>query len=359
MQVQGGSDGAALAEARRLAARVSGEDVADVRLVRTMSTTWLAMSEQVVVKVHVPGASREDLARRLALAAAPGLEVCVVQPILSEPVRLDPVQVGADDAADGPGVWGTVWPRVEVLHPDSEDAPWAEAGALLARLHRLALPGPVGSLPEHGAVARLRVALARLDGVLAAFDAGPGRRVMLPSSLVGAVGVVRAAAAGLPPACWQPSGGPGVSMTLVHGDWHLGQLGRPAGTGPGGWRLIDVDDLGVGDPVWDLGRPAAFRAAGLMADDAWVPFLDGYRQAEGPAVPPPPSDPWPALDAVAQACVVLAAAAAVRRGIERYRIERGGAEGDVPVSPGSQEPYLDDLDVRLVEVCSRLPGTAR
>jgi predicted trehalose synthase len=45
-------------------------------------------------------------------------------------------------------------------------------------------------------------------------------------------------------------------MTLVHGDWHLGQLGRRGEH----WVLIDVDDLGVGDPAWDLARPAGFWA---------------------------------------------------------------------------------------------------
>jgi hypothetical protein len=45
----------------------------------------------------------------------------------------------------------------------------------------------------------------------------------------------------------------------------LGQLG---------WRLgalvlIDVDDLGVGDPAADLARPAGFWAAGLLPDGDW------------------------------------------------------------------------------------------
>ena len=50
--------------------------------------------------------------------------------------------------------------------------------------------------------------------------------------------------------------------------------------------LIDVDDLGVGDPAWDLARPAGFWAAGLIPDDDWATFLDAYRDAGGPALPP-------------------------------------------------------------------------
>ena len=67
---------------------------------------------------------------------------------------------------------------------------------------------------------------------------------------------------------------------LVHGDWHLGQLGRWRD----GWRLLDIDDLGVGDPAWDLARPAGFWACGLLPDEDWQAFLDGYRTAGGPAL---------------------------------------------------------------------------
>jgi hypothetical protein len=105
----------------------------------------------------------------------------------------------------------------------------------------------------------------------------------------------------------------------------------------GGWRLLDVDDLGPGDPVWDLARPAAFWAAGLMPDADWGAFVESYRARGGPALPPSPFDPWPALDAVAQAGIVLAAAGAVRRTVL----------ASLP---------LTEMDSRLIEVCARLPG---
>jgi aminoglycoside phosphotransferase (APT) family kinase protein len=89
---------------------------------------------------------------------------------------------------------------------------------------------------------------------------------------------------------------------LVHGDFHLGQLGRHDGR----WVLIDVDDLGVGDPLWDLARPAGFWAAGLVPDADWYAFLDGYRAGGGTALPA--GDPWPALEPFARAAVVAAAA---------------------------------------------------
>jgi aminoglycoside phosphotransferase (APT) family kinase protein len=115
--------------------------------------------------------------------------------------------------------------------------------------------------------------------------------------------VVRRAAASLPAEAWRP-GSADRPSTLVHGDWHLGQLGRRTATEP--WRLIDVDDAGVGDPAWDLARPAGFWAAGLIPDEDWTLFLAAYREAGGPAVPS--GDPWPVLEPFARAAVVQAAA---------------------------------------------------
>lgn len=112
---------------------------------------------------------------------------------------------------------------------------------------------------------------------------------------------IRRAAAELPAEVWR-AGSPNRPVTLVHGDWHLGQLGRLSGS----WVLIDVDDLGAGDPAWDLARPAGFWAAGLIPDDDWARFLDAYRDARGPAVPA--GDPWPVLEPFARAAVVQAAA---------------------------------------------------
>lgn len=114
---------------------------------------------------------------------------------------------------------------------------------------------------------------------------------------------VRRALVTLPDSVWR-AGSATRPVTLVHGDWHLGQLGRLPDTAP--WLLIDVDDLGVGDPAWDLARPAGLWAAGLMPDDDWMAFIDSYRAAGGPAVPD--GDPWEVLEPFARAAVVQAAA---------------------------------------------------
>jgi aminoglycoside phosphotransferase (APT) family kinase protein len=123
-------------------------------------------------------------------------------------------------------------------------------------------------------------------------------------------------------------------LCLVHGDWHLGQMVSIRHNGKDSWRLIDVDDLGLGDPAWDLARPAAFFAAGLIDPDDWNLFLDSYRAAGGPAVESF-KDPWQSLDMPARALVVQCAAAALIR------------------SQQSHTP-LSDADLHLVEVCRRI-----
>ncbi|WP_319436225.1 phosphotransferase family protein [Mycobacterium sp. RTGN5] len=235
---------------------------------RTGSGADIVVDGDVVIKVHRVGTDPDALAVRLRVAARLG---CLLAPLDPEP---QPVEDGR---------WSSRWPRVDRVPVQPDALPWTEAARLLAHLHRvtdqMAIP--------HGAAARTQRAVRGL-----------------PSDAV----VVRRAAATLPDRA-RHAGVPGRPRTLVHGDFHLGQLGRPPG---GGWRLIDVDDLGTGDPAWDLARPAGFWAAGLIPDDDWQAFLTAYRMAGGPAVPPS-GDPWPVLEPLARAAVVQAAAAGAHR----------------------------------------------
>jgi aminoglycoside phosphotransferase (APT) family kinase protein len=238
-----------------------------------------------VVKAHDDGADGRALADRLRLAAHPALGG-----ILLPPKDSKPIPVGRR--------WVSVWPLGAPVADDEAVAPWAEAGGLLARLHRVD-PSRLGPIRAAGTPARLSSAIARLpenpsaDAVLAAWATVPALE-------------------------------PGYH--LVHGDWHLGQLVKYQGR----WLLIDVDDLGLGDPVWDLGRLAAGYSLGLIPLPGWEMFLAGYRAAHGPALPAT-GDPWPVLEPVARAFAVYLAATALL--------------ADRP---------LDDVDRALLAACRRM-----
>lgn len=228
---------------------------------QTRSGAEIVVDGDVVYKLHRPGTHPRALAVRLRIAAD--------SDALLTPLDTVPQLVGTR--------WRTRWPTVETVVPQPGSLPWADAGQLLARLHTEPLPRRV---PPHGWPQRLRRALRSTDDK-----------------------IIRRAAAGLPGVVWRV-GSADRPTTLVHGDWHLGQLGRRTPTAP--WTLIDIDDLGAGDPAWDLARPAGFWAAGLIPDDDWAAFVEAYRNAGGPAMTT--GDPWPVLDPFARAAVVQAAA---------------------------------------------------
>lgn len=230
---------------------------------QTRSGAEIVVDGDVVYKLHRPGTNPRALTVRLGIAARSD---CLLSPLSTVP---EPVEAR----------WRTRWPRIETVAPQPESVPWSQAGQLLARLHREPRPQRA---PVHGWPLRLRRAVDALrDGNQ----------------------TVRRAATALPDEVWR-AGSVNRPVTLVHGDWHLGQLGRAGADAP--WVLLDVDDLGVGDPAWDLARPAGFWAAGLIPDDEWARFVDAYRAAGGPALPE--GDPWSVLDAFARAAVVQAAA---------------------------------------------------
>ncbi|WP_264935672.1 phosphotransferase family protein, partial [Streptomyces sp. A012304] len=209
----------------------------------------------------------------------------------------------------------TFWPYGAPVDPDDPDAaPWEAAGTLLARLHRTPAPTP---LPPMRGPAKAADAVARL------------RASGVPSH---AAAPVLHAWSRLP--AWARAEAPMPdTTTLCHGDLHLGQLVRhPAPDGP--WRLIDVDDLGVGVPAWDLARPAAWYACGLLPPDEWTRFLTAYRAAAGPAVPAD-GDPWPALDVPARALTVQTAARALTKA-------------------HAQDRPLDEVERSLVDACERM-----
>ncbi|MFE0474540.1 phosphotransferase family protein [Streptomyces sp. NPDC058947] len=253
-----------------------------------------------VAKAHPPGTGPTELAGRLAVAAHhPGV---LLPPLTPAPLDLH-------------GRLVTLWPYGTPVDPDDPDAaPWEAAAGLLARLHRT--PAPEGLPPMRGP-AKAAHAIARLRETAAAHPA--------------AAPVLRAWDT-LP--AWARAEAPMPdTATLCHGDLHLGQLVRhPAPGGP--WRLIDVDDLGVGVPAWDLARPAAWYASGLLPPTEWTRFLAAYREAGGPAVPAD-GDPWPALDVPARALTVQTAARAVAKAVAAGRA-------------------LDEVEQAVLDACDRM-----
>ncbi|MFD7135138.1 phosphotransferase enzyme family protein [Streptomyces sp. NPDC059894] len=266
-------------------------DRADATVVRHAGT---------VAKAHAPDTTAGALVPRLVTAAH--LPDVLLPPLTPAPAPLN-------------GRLVTFWPYGTPVDADDPDAaPWEAAGSLLARLHRAPAPTPLppmrGPVKAAHAVARLRAAGPHpaVADILRAWDTLPAwARAEAP----------------------MPDG-----TTVCHGDLHLGQLVRhPAPDGP--WRLIDVDDLGVGVPAWDLARPAAWYACGLLPPDEWTRFLTAYRQAHGPAVPAD-GDPWPDLDVPARALTVQSAARALTKAL---------AGGGRP---------LDEVERSLVEACARM-----
>ncbi|MFI0935907.1 phosphotransferase family protein [Streptomyces sp. NPDC021019] len=275
-------------------------------------------SGAIVAKAHAADIDREALAARIALAAAPQLTGILLPPLtgpgqsLTVPGYPDPS--GHSTPAPRPV---TLWPLGAPVDPtDPDAAPWAEAAVLLARLHRTE---PPFRLPPMRGPAKAARAVARMSAALS------GDPAALP--VLAGWRALPAWARGEAPAPAQRAG------FLCHGDLHLGQLVRhPAPDGP--WLLIDVDDAGAGDPAWDLGRPAAWYAAGLLPPEDWSAFLDAYRSAGGPAVPAD-GDPWPELDVPARALTVQTAALAL-----------------VKCAVEQRDP--DELEQLMIESCARI-----
>ncbi|GAB1334589.1 aminoglycoside phosphotransferase family protein [Streptomyces sp. E-15] len=280
---------------------------ADALLADRPDTTVVRHAD-AVAKAHAPDTDPAALALRVAAAAR--LPDVFLPPLTPAPAVLRDRPV-------------TLWPYGAPVDPDDPDAaPWEAAGTLLARLHRA--PVPPGLPPMRGP-AKAAHALDRLRSARRTAPHAPARAAAEP---------VLAAWAALP--AWARASAPMPGpAALCHGDLHLGQLVRhPLPGGP--WKLIDVDDLGAGVPAWDLARPAAWYACGLLPPDEWARFLAAYRRAGGPAVPAD-GDPWPALDVPARALTAQTAARAITKALAADR-------------------PLDEVERAVVDACARMPA---
>ncbi|MBB5806225.1 aminoglycoside phosphotransferase (APT) family kinase protein [Saccharothrix ecbatanensis] len=247
----------------------------------------------VVLKAHEAGTDLAVLAQRLRLAADPRLGELLLTPRSAPAIVLGRVV--------------TAWPMgTPVPQSEPEDLPMEAAGRMLAALHRFTAEDFAPPVPLAGAHPRMERAV---------------RDLTLDTP---AAQLVRRAFTTLP--AFDNSG-----TTLIHGDWHLGQL-----VWRDGYRLIDVDDLGVGDPAWDVARPAALHAAGVLDAEAWGRLLGSYLDAGGAGVPR--DDPWSVLEAPARALVVQMAARAL-----------SAAQRD--------EKELTEAQEALIDACARIVST--
>lgn len=203
----------------------------------------------------------------------------------------------------------TIAPFGEPVDP-SQELPWKEGGRLLAALHSRSVPAEAPSWGRPTRVARL---VSRL-GEGAAEDAVRRAFATLPAWIRGVED--------------EP---PPRTKRLIHGDWHLGQMVRAQ---DGHWRLIDIEDMGKGDPAWDLARPAALYSAGVLPPDDWEQFLGAYTAAEGPAVPVQ-GDPWTSLDIPARSLAIQIAATCV-------------------ISAGRDDRALDGPEQAMIDACVRI-----
>ncbi|MEU4267578.1 phosphotransferase [Streptomyces sp. NPDC026092] len=277
----------------------------------------------VVVKAHAPGTDLSAHGARLAVAALPELTGILLKPHGARAHSTQPTHPTPTTQPTHPTRPLSTWPYGTPVDPtDPEAAPWEDAARLLARLHRTPPPDHL-PLPPMRAPVKAALAVERM------------RRSGAPGAAVETV--LRA---------WRTlPGEPAHRPLLCHGDFHLGQLVRapsspstrpdthPTTHPATPWLLIDVDDLGLGDPAWDLARPAAWFAAGLLPPDVWSRFLDAYRQQDGPAVTA--SDPWAQLDVPARALTVQTAALA---------LAKSTAEG---------RP-LDEVEEVMIDTCARI-----
>ncbi|MFD5746710.1 phosphotransferase family protein [Streptomyces sp. NPDC127033] len=310
----------------------SGTDSQAATVLADRADATVVRYGDVVAKAHADGTDPIAHRARLAVAAHPRLAGILLPPLPT-------------DAGDVDGRPVTAWPYGAPVDPaDPDSAPWEQAGTLIARLHAV----PPDALTD-GLTDALTDALADTTAGARPVTGGlPAARG--PAKAARALARLRAAGphpAAVPvrrawerlPAWARGEAPPPGPYALCHGDLHLGQLVRhPAPDGP--WLLIDVDDLGLGDPAWDLARPAAWYAAGLLPAEPWRRFLGAYRRAHGPAVPTDPAaDPWPRLDVAARALTVQTAALAVAKSVAEDR-----------------EP--DEVEVLMIDACARIAGLA-
>ena len=124
----------------------------------------------------------------------------------------------------------------------------------------------------------------------------------------------------------------------THGDFHLGQIVFVKDNDRTNAMFIDVDTMCVSIPEWDLARPAALFASGILPPDAWQCFIESYgKNISNHEFNQ--KNLWSRLDIPAKVMVVKLATSAVNRAIQT-------------------KEDLDDSEIQLIETCNAISSVS-
>lgn len=252
----------------------------------------------LVIKIHPPDLREEELILRTKTISEDELRRVFLQPLANAPV-----QTGHQ--------WATVWPRAKPLQAHRpEDVDWEGCATLLAALHSAS---PAATAESAAPQARFVQRLLRSMDTLSSFArCSFSQDIRKAFETIPIDGLVT------------------KKVTYVHGDFHPGQVVLYQGE----HLLIDIDDFGVGNPAWDLARPAAWYLAGLLPKECWARFLNAYVSAGGNAFANGKAV-WQELELPARASIVQMAASVLTRAKKAHR-------------------GLEDYEMAYVVACQRI-----
>jgi hypothetical protein len=221
------------------------------------------------------------------------------------------------------------WPEAERISPDKlTDGLWSEIGSLLARLHSVPLKNSSLRFP-----AELFPIFSEVnEKIESCFKKSAGSSkyrehletinhawisILTNKNFHKVVKDIR-----LRPKVWS------------HGDFHLGQIVIIQDQGKNAARLIDCDSLCHSIAEWDLARPAALFAAGILPAQFWQSFIESYAEHRFKCKLNE-KKLWSSLDIPAKVMTVKLATNAVNRAT-------------------LTDDYLEDSELELIETCKAI-----
>jgi len=255
--------------------------------------------ENSVSKLHAQYSNVSEIEVRLNLISLDSLRSQFLQPLSRKP-----------EVREGRAL--TLWPYAKPLPADSlEDVPWNDCAALIAALHKVELEPQLVALGS-GWLMRLSRSIEKLERMSASAE----RSIILE------------AAQTLPlfsSASWTHH-----KQSYIHGDWHPGQVAYYENK----LVFIDIDDVGIGNRMFDLAKPAAYFLAGLLPNHMWKEFSEGYQNSCNMSQENRDTF-WSELELPARAAVIQSAITALTHASENLRA-------------------LQNFEIELIKSCQRV-----